>query len=72
MKMVKKYNSIKVSTPDLIQQIRNTANLRQGRRNPRLDRLSRSELEQLILWMQKMKEIVMRVNNSGGKIDEEN
>jgi len=72
MKMVKKYNSIKVSTPDLIQQIRNTANLRQGRRNPRLDRLSRSELEQLILWMQKMKEIAKQVNNSGGKIDEEN
>ena len=72
MKMVKKYNSLKVSATDLIQQIRATANLRQGRRNPRLDRLSRSELEQLILWMQKMKEIAQQVNNAGGKVDEEN
>lgn len=72
MKMVKQYQKSAVSTPDLIQKIRETAALRQGRRNPRQDRFTKSELEQLILWMQKMKEIVQAVKSSGGGVDEEN
>lgn len=53
MKTVKYYARTKVAIPDLILKIRNIAGLRQGRKIPRADRLSRTEMEQLVLWMQK-------------------